>query len=128
MGQTLVDDAQTEEDKILIDSKVGHVTANYVTGNVLVSFLTYPSQSLLISGLLLFLSVEIVLLRNFICFLPFNSKVKLKGREVLYTYCIHILIEAPGVFCLSLFFYPCRKTLNSQNPMFRVRFSRKLGI
>ena len=25
MGQTLADDAQTEEDKILIDSKVGHV-------------------------------------------------------------------------------------------------------
>jgi len=27
MGQTLIDDAQTEEDKILIDSKVGYVTA-----------------------------------------------------------------------------------------------------
>ena len=27
MGQALVDDAQTEEDKILIDSKVGHVTS-----------------------------------------------------------------------------------------------------
>ena len=27
MGQTLADDAQTEEDKFLIDSKVGHVIA-----------------------------------------------------------------------------------------------------
>ena len=90
MGQTLVDDAQTEEDKILIDSKVGHVTANCVTGNVLVSFLTYPSQSLLISGLLLFLSVEIVLLRNFICFLPFNSKVKLNLPGKYFTHIVSI--------------------------------------
>ena len=46
MGQALVDDAQTEEDKILIDSKVGHVTSKLRHGKrKLVSLLTCPSQS-----------------------------------------------------------------------------------
>ena len=46
MGQTLADDAQTEEDKILIDSKVGHVTAKLRHGKrklVLLTYLVFPN-------------------------------------------------------------------------------------
>lgn len=45
MGQTLADDAQTEEDKFLIDSKVGHVTAKLRHGKPTLVLWRNPSQS-----------------------------------------------------------------------------------
>lgn len=73
MGQTLADDAQTEEDKFLIDSKVGHVTTKLRHGNLRRN----PSQSS-------FFNVS-VLVSNFF---PFDLKIKL---NITGNYSLHIV-------------------------------------